>query len=306
QAVVQALQNAIRELLIFSKKHEELSGRYGNDPYQIMPDLIAHYDGIQLSLNKLFSTPQVTMFIPPKFFIDLTDTNRAYRDLFIGVGEMQYMLIPESLNNIQKGINLMVYDLMQSMKNPSSGSGGGGGMQSLMQMLESMSQEQMAMSMLTEQMMLQMQQQGGRMDAAMQQQMQKLASDQQRLADNLKRALQNDPAAQKQGNAIKQIIEEAEAVARQLRSNQLSRDVLQKQENIVSRLLDAQRSINKRDTSQKRKGETATQKFDANSEQIDLNALRRAAMLDDAYRNFPPAYQQVIIRYLKYLNDKAQ
>ncbi|MDP2173877.1 MAG: hypothetical protein Q8J62_08895 [Candidatus Cloacimonadaceae bacterium] len=307
QEVVQALQNAIRELLIFSKKHEELAARYGNDPYQIMPDLIAHYDGIQLSLNKLFAIPQVTMFIPPKFYIDLTDTNRAYRELFTGVGEMQYMRIPEYLTSIQKGINLMVYDLMQSMKSPSSGSGGGGGMQSLMQMLDSMSQEQMAMSMLTEQLMMQMQQQGGGMDPAMQQQIQKLANDQQRLADNLKRALQNDPEAQKQGNAIKQIIEEAEAVARQLRSNQLSRDIMQRQENIVSRLLDAQRSINKRDTSQRRKGERAIDQYQGTKpETMDINALRRAAMLDDAYRNFPPAYQQVIIRYFKYLNDKME
>jgi len=164
----------------------------------------------------------------------------------------------------------------------------------------------MAMMMLTEQMMKQLQQPGGRMDAAMQQQMQKLASDQQRLADNLKRALQNDPEAQKQGNAIKQIIEEAEAVARALRANQLSQDLMRRQENIISRLLDAQRSINKRDTTQKRKGETSQQQFPQKAGELDLRELRRAALLDDSYKSLPAAYQQVIIKYLKYLNDKAQ
>ncbi len=299
--IMNAMQGAIRELLIFSKQHEELSGRYGSDPYPIVQDLIAHYEGIQVSLNRLFSVPMVTMVLPPKFYIDLTDTNKAYRDVFVNVNEMQYIQIPAQLAAIQRGLNLMIYDLMQAMNNASSGSGGGSGMQSLMQMLDQMSQQQMAMNMLTEQMMFQLQQ-GGQMNSAMQQQMQKLASDQERMAENLKRALQNNPEAQKQGNAIKQIIDEAEAISRQLRSNQLSEDLLRRQENILSRLLDAQRSINKREFSEKRKAETADPAL-KQGDSTDYNALRREAMLDDAYRSFPPAYQQVILKYLKLLNE---
>lgn len=303
QEVVQAMQNAIRELLIFSKKHEELRSRLGSDPYPIVADLIAQYEGVQVVLNRLFSIPQVSMFTPPKFFIDLNDTNKAYRDVFSTVNEMQYGFIPRQLEQIQKGLNLMIYDLMQALNNPSAGSGGGSGMQSLMQTLEQMGQQQMAMNMLAEQLMLQMQQQGGGMDAAMQQQIQRLASDQQRLADNLKRALQNNPEAQKQGNAIKQIVDEAEAISRQLKNNQLSQDLLDRQENIVSRLLDAQRSINKREFSEKRKGETADPKIKQAQTPADYEAMRRKAMLDDAYRLFPPSYQQVILKYLKLLNE---
>ena len=303
QEVMTAMQNAIRELLIFSKKHEELRSRLGPDPYVIVPDLISQYEGVQISLNRLFSKPQVSLFVPPKFYIDLTDTNKAYREVFVNVNETMYGKIPPQMELIQRGLNLMVYDLMQALNNPSAGSGGGSGMQSLLQTLDQMGQQQMAMTMLTEQLMMQMQQQGGGMDAAMQQQIQKLATDQQRLADNLKRALQNDPAAQKQGNAIKQIIDEAEAVSRQLRSNQLSQDLLEKQENIVSRLLDAQRSINKREFTEKRKGEAADPSLRQAESAEDFDNLRRKAMLDDAYRLFPPAYQQVILKYLKLLNE---
>jgi len=303
QEVTSAMQKAIRELLIFSKQHEEIRGLYSSDPYPIVSDLIAHYEGVQVSLNRLFSVPQVTMFLPPKFYIDLTDTNRGYRDIFINVNEMQYAQIPAQLEAIQRGLNLMVYDLMQTMNNPSMGSGGGGGMQSLMQMLGQMGQEQMALNLLSEQLMMQIQQQGGRMGAATQQQMQKLASDQERLAENLKRALQNNPEAQKQGNAIKQIIGEAEAISRQLRNNQLSQDLLNRQENIVSRLLDAQRSINKRDKSERRQAEAADPATRQEAVDTDYDALRRQAMLEDSYRLFPPSYQQVILKYLKLLNE---
>lgn len=303
QEVMNAMQQAVRELLIFSKQHEGLRDRVGDNPYSIVSDLIAHYEGLQVSLNRLFSSPQVTLFLPPKFFIDLTDTNRAYRDIFINVNEMQYRLMPRQLDEIQRGLNLMIYDLMQTLNSASTGGGGGGNMQSLMQMLDQMGQEQMAMNMLTEQIFMQLQQQGGRMSPAMQQQLQKLAGDQERLAENLKRALQNNPEAQKQGNAIKQIIDEAEAISRQLRSNQLSRDLLDRQENILSRLLDAQRSINKREFSERRKAETADPSIRQIQTDEDYQALRRKAMLDDAYRLFPPSYQQVILKYLKLLNE---
>ncbi|MDY0150843.1 MAG: hypothetical protein RBS43_01065 [Candidatus Cloacimonas sp.] len=304
QKTIQAIQTAIRELLIFSKKHEDTASRYRNDPYQIVPDLIAHSEGIQIALNKLFSETQVLMIIPPKFFIDLTDTNKSYRDVFGMINEMQLYQLPTGLTTIQKGINLMVYDLMQALQNSSSGGGGGGGMQSLMQMLEQMGQEQMAMNMLTQQLMMQMQGQGGKMDAAMQQQIQKLAQDQERLAENLKRALQNNPEAQKQGNAIKQLTEEMDSISRQLRSNQLSPDLLERQERIISKMLDAQRSINKREFSEKRKGETAGDKtYQANPNTLDLNSLRRSSLLEDGYKSYPREYQQVIMEYLKTLNE---
>lgn len=302
---MQAIQTATRELLIFSKKHESTSAKYRNDPYLIVQEIIAQSEGIQMSLNKLFSEAQVMMMIPPKFFIDMSDTNKSYREFYGYVNEAQYYQIPTALNNIQKGINLMVYDLMQALQNPSSGSSGGG-MQALMQSLEQMGQEQMAMNMLTEQLMMQMQGNGGKMNAALQQQIQKLASDQERLAENLKRTLQNSPEAQKQGNAIKQIIDEMDSVSRQLKNNQLSPDLLERQERIISKMLDAQRSINKREFSEKRKGETAEKQFEGNPNVIDYNTLRKNSLLEDNFKAYPGEYQKVIMQYLKNLNEKIK
>lgn len=177
-------------------------------------------------------------------------------------------------------------------------------MQSLMQALEQMSQEQMAMNMLTEQLMMLMQSSGGRMDAGMQQQIQKLAQDQERLAENLKRAMQNSPEAQKQGNALKQITEEMESISRQLKNNQLSPDLLERQERVISKMLDAQRSINKREFSEKRKGETADQRImNNNTGKIDMNSLRQSSLLEDNFKAYPKEYQQVILQYLKTLRE---
>jgi len=304
--IMQAMQTAVRELLIFSQKHEETAQKFKQDPYPVVQELLAGYEGVQLVINKLFANPMVMMFIPPKFFMDSNDTAQAYRDFFINVNEIQYYNIPKNLEAIQKGLNLMAYDLIQALNQSSQSGGGGGGMESLMKMLQQMGQEQMAMNMLTQQLLQQMQQNGGRMGAAEQQQLQRLASEQERLAENLKRALQNNPEAQKQGSSLKQMAEEMEAIARQMKQNRIDQDLVNRQERILSKLLDAQKSINKREFSQKRKAETAEDNpFNRDIPSTDFNLLRRKALLDEQYRAFPKEYQQVIQQYLKLLNEQS-
>jgi len=303
QQVMMAMQTAARELLIFSQQHEATADKYKQDPYPILPDLLSAYEGMQLSLNKLFSNPMVMMFIPPKFFMDANQTNQNYRDFFNNVNEVQYYNIPKNLEGIQSGLNLMAYDLIQAM-NSAQGGGSGGGMESLLKMLQQMGEEQMAMNLLTQQLLQQMQQNGGRLGAAEQQQLQRLAAEQERLAENIKRALQNDPAAQKQGNTLQQMADEMEAIARQLKQNRLDQDLVDRQERILSKLLDAQKSINKREFSQKRKAETAKSNPESNVPSTDFNLLRKKAMLDEQYKTFPKEYQQVIQQYLKLLNEQ--
>ncbi|MFO7660114.1 MAG: DUF4175 family protein, partial [Candidatus Cloacimonadaceae bacterium] len=306
QQIMQAMQTAVRELLIFSQKHEETAAKYKQDPYTVLPDLLSGYEGMQLSINKLFSNPMVMMFVPPKFFMDTNQTAQSYRDFFINVNEMQYFNIPKNLEGVQQGLNLMAYDLIQAMNQSSQSGGGGGGMESLMKMLQQMGQEQMAMNMLTQQLLQQMQQSGGRLGSAEQQQLQRLASEQERLAENLKRALQNNPEAQKQGSSLKQMADEMEAIARQLKQNRIDQDLVNRQERILSKLLDAQKSINKREFSQKRKAETALENPDNPFiPSTDFNLLRRKALLDEQYRAFPREYQQVIQQYLKLLNEQS-
>ena len=176
-------------------------------------------------------------------------------------------------------------------------------MDSLMQMLEQMGQEQMAMNMLTEQLMMQMQAQGGKMDDHTREQIEKLASEQERLAENLKRALSEDPEAQKQGNALKKIIEEIESVTKQLKSNNITTDTLKQQENILSRLLDAQKSITKRDHSERREAIRSQGMSYDRGKTVDYDRLRRSMMSEDSFKSYPREYQELIMEYLKLLQE---
>ncbi|MDD3051120.1 MAG: hypothetical protein PHR06_08220, partial [Candidatus Cloacimonetes bacterium] len=287
------------------QKHEESKNQFVTDPFIILPQQIAIFEGINLALNELFSVPQIVMFLNPRFFYNQNFMSSTFRQMFSDIGDANFRSVKKQLSDIQKGINLMIYDLIQSNNNMQSG--GGGGMESLMQMLQQSGQQQMAMNMMTEQLMQQMSQNGGRASQQMREQMQRLANEEQRLADNLKRALQSNPEAQKQSSAINKIIEDLEAVSRKISQGRIDNSLLQEQQKIISRLLDAQKSVHKREFSKQRKGTTNLEEQWDSPENIELEfeKMRKKIMLEQDFKNYPKEYQELIKEYLRILNEKA-
>jgi len=127
------------------------------------------------------------------------------------------------------------------------------------------------------------------------------------LADNLKRILQNDPEAQKQTSALNQIIDDLESISRNLKQGRINQDLIDTQERILSRLLDAQKSIHKREFSRKRKAEISeVEAWDLPEEiKLKFEQMRQKALLNEDYLDFPKEYRELIEAYLKLLNEKA-
>lgn len=298
------LEKTIQRLLIFSQYHETASGNYSNDPFLILPDEISIFESIDLTIKELYEMPMIILVIGPKFMYDANFTFTSFRELFQYISDAKTAKIKTYLQDIQKGINLMIYDLMQASNNMQQGSGGGG-MQSMMQALQQMGQQQMMMNMMTQQMMLQLSE-NGKMTGEMRSQAQKLASDEQRLAENLKRMLQSNPEAQKQTSALNKIIEDLESIAHDLKRGRMDQELIDKQQRILSRLLDAQRSIHKREFSKKRKAETSEiEDWDLPEEiKLKFDKMRKKALLQEDYEDLPQEYQELIQEYLRLLNEK--
>ncbi|MBN2830442.1 MAG: hypothetical protein JXR56_09000 [Candidatus Cloacimonetes bacterium] len=302
-----AFSECIRKMLFFSQMHEQQTNIFEGDPYLILQSELAIYEGITIAVNTMFKTPLLSMFITPKFYYDMNFLDTSFREMFTEINEARSYKVKNYLSDITKGINLVIYDLMLTQASSQSGSSGGSGMESLMQMMQQMGQQQMAMNMLTQQLMQQMQQGNRGMSNELRQQIQKLASEEQRLADNLKRALQNNPEAQKQMGTMDNLINELESIAKELRGNRLTADTLKKQERILSRMLDIQKSINKREFSRKRKAENSEfEDWDTpESIKYKFNEMRNKALLKKDYKEFPPEYQEIIKEYLRLLNEKT-
>jgi len=301
----EAMQKAARRLLIFSQMHETSKAQYFKDPFVILPDQISIYESINLTINELMQAPMISLMLGAKFFYDLNFTTSNYREMFEQINSARSVQVPEFLINIQKGINLMVYDLMQASQNMQDG--GSGNMESLMQALQQMGQQQMMINMISQQLLQQMGQ-NGRMSQEMMSQAQRLAADEERLAENLKRLLQNDREAQKQTSALHQITEDLEDIAHDLKRGRISQDLVDKQERILSRLLDAQKSIHKREFSKKRKSEISEVENWEMPEDIKLefDKMRKKALLNEDLEAYPQEYRELIREYLKLLNEKAE
>ena len=302
-----AIQKAIRRLLIFSQSHEASSEKYVKDPFSILPDQIATFESINLTLKDLYSTPMIVLTLGPKFIYDSNYTTAVYREMFQYINDAQYQKVKQFLADIQKGINLMIYDLMQASQNMQQGGGGGSGMQSLMQALQQMGQQQMMINMISQQLMQQLGQEG-KMSQEMMSQAKRLARDEERLAENLKRILQNDREAQKQTSALNQIIEDLESIAHDLKKGRINQNLIDTQQRILSRLLDAQKSIHKREFSKKRKSEISDiENWELPEEiKLEFDKMRRKALLNEDLENYPKEYRELIREYLKLLNEKAE
>jgi hypothetical protein len=167
-----------------------------------------------------------------------------------------------------------------------------------------MGQEQMAMNMLAQEMMQQLGQGKPQLSNEMRGQMRQMSADENRLAENLKRMIQTNPQAQKQAAGLNRLIEELEDVSQKLRFNKMDQELLKQQENILSRMLEATKSINKKDQSKKRKGQEADDKLWDSPEELELRfkELEKNALLEEEYRAYSKEYQKIILEYLKRIN----
>ena len=302
QQMSEAIQKAIDRLVIFSKKHQTSKAMYLNDPFVILKQQIAIFEGIGITLSELYKEPQIAFMLSQKFLYDVNFMKVTYRDMFQDINDAKFNKVDNFLQDIQKAFSLMIFDLIQSKNNMQSSGGSGSGMQQMMQMMQQMGQQQMAMNMLTQQLMQQMQN-GGKMTNGMRGQLQRLAQDEQRLADNIRRMIQTNKEAQQQANSLNRLADELEGISRQISRNRIDQSLIDRQDKILSRLLEAQKSIHKRDKSKKRRAEQSENEWDTPETIIEkFEEMRRKAILEKEYQNFPPEYQMIIKEYLKLLN----
>ncbi len=155
----------------------------------------------------------------------------------------------EAANMVKAGMNQLM------------NGGQGGGMMGLMQQLQQLGQQQMGLNQLT-QMLNQ-----GKLSQETMAQMQRLAQQQEMIRKSLE---QLNEEAKESGQSkrlaanLDKILDEMREVVTNLETEKLNNDLVKQQQRILSKLLDAQKSINERDYEEKRKS-TAGKDFDRTS-----------------------------------------
>jgi hypothetical protein len=144
-------------------------------------------------------------------------------------------------------------------------------------------------------------------EEALRQQLERLAQEQQQVAEDLGEMSQDEEAEKEALGDLEQLAAEAQALAQQMAQGRLTPDMMQRQERLFHRLLDAGRSLQKEDedVSDEREAKRAGafDRVDVGPLTADqLGAQRFRMPSADQLQRLPPAVRQLVIQYFDRLN----
>jgi hypothetical protein len=301
QAKLQAkIEKALFELLYFSKEQEKiLDKKYM--AYDILDTEVGIYDGIKNSINNLFKMPLIILAVGPQFSRHTAEALNKFERMFEQIKDRRNYNVQKDKQEVYTSINKMIIDLLRSQQQMQ---GGGGGMQSLLQQLQQMAEGQSSLNLLTqallEQMLAQMQQ-GQGLTPEQRNMMNRIAADENRIKENLERVLRDFPESEKLLGNLENLKKELKEVVKKLDRGIIDKQLIEQQKRILSRLLDAQKSIHRRDYSKKREAQTPEeQKYQVpDSLRIDKEFIQVKDILKFINENYPEEYHHLIKEYLE-------
>lgn len=308
------MMKILDNLLTLSKKQEELkkesqnlnpnSSKF-NENAQQQNNLSKSLDNI---LSQMSDLSQKTFAITPEMGKAMGDAKRRMQE---SIQAMQNRNGNMALNNqgeAMKSLNEAATMMKSSMESMMQG-GGQGGMMSLMQQLQKMSGMQMSLNNLT-----QMLQQGmqGQLTPQQQAELQRLAQQQQLIQKSLEQ-LQNEARQSGQSKKLpanlESILKQMQEVVTDMKTERLNDELVQKQERILSRLLDAQRSINERDYEKERESFTGQNINRKSPAEINLSTERGKDLIRDELNKagregYSKDYENLIRKYFEALQGE--
>ena len=264
QSQMQTLNDMMRildNLLTLSKQQEDLKKESEHlDPNSNQfRENAEKQRNLQSSLNNIMKQmsdlSQKTFAITPEMGKSLGDALRQMNQSVQTMQSRNGMTTKSLQGQAMKSLNEAAAMMKGSMESMMQG-GQGGGMMSLMQQLQQMSGQQMNLNNMT-QMLRQMQQ--GQLSPQQQAQLQRLAQQQdviRKSLDQLNKEAKQSGQSKKIPANLEDIMHQMQEVITDMNTEKLNDDLIQKQERILSKLLDAQKSINERDFEKQRESNT--------------------------------------------------
>lgn len=266
-------------------------------------------DNLERLLNRMNELAQKSFAITPEMGKSLGDArknmNRALESLQNKNSQQAAASQTGSMKSLNEAASLMKGMMDQMMQ---GGQGGQGGMMSMMQQMQQLSQQQMSLNQMS-----QMLQQGmqGQLSPQQQGQMQRLAQQQEIIRKSLEELNQEARQSGKSKSMLSNLnetLKQMQEVVTDMKTERLDNDVIQKQERILSKLLDAQKSVNERDYEKERESNSAENKNRLSPAQLNLNKTSKDELMRQLYNNskkegYSPDYEELIKKYYELLQN---
>ncbi len=274
RAVMNAFRKALQDVLQLSERQESLKNasadlppnsqqfRQGEEEQQQISELLRRLadDLMKLSKKTFSVTPDMAQHI-----------GRAMQQMQQSMESMEQRngeQARSSQTSAMGELNEAAKKIAQAMQSQSGGQAGGG--MSLMQQLQRMAMQQQAINQGTQQLG------EGQMSMEARAQMQRLLGQQAALQKTLQQ-LEEESKRSQDGSRIlgdlNKIAEDMQEVVRDMQQENVNPETIQRQEKILSRLLDASRSARERDYEKKRRSETGQDVVRRSPADIDPSLL---------------------------------
>ncbi len=199
-------------------------------------------------------------------------------------------------------INGLIVELLTSNQSSSS-SGGAGALQQMMQQLTQMAEQQAQLNQMTESLRQQMGEQGS---MSHQEQLARMRAEQERLMEQAQRLSEEFGNRSEVLGRLDDTVDEMEGTLAEMEEHGASQEAVDRQKRILSRLLDAQRSLRRRDYTRERRssvGETYRRTSpDALADDIaEARRELREDLLRAMQREYPTEYRELIRAYFESL-----
>ncbi|HEX2963671.1 MAG TPA: DUF4175 family protein [Ignavibacteriales bacterium] len=305
------MRKILDNLLTLSKEQEQLKNQTQRmDPNsQQLNESAKRQSNLQSGMDKIMSQigklSQKTFAISPEMGQALGKAQQGMRQALSDLQMRNGSAASEKQRSTMSALNESAEILKKSMENMLNGQGQGSGMMSMMQQLQQMSQKQMNLNNITQQMS-----QGG-LSPQQQAMMQRLAQQQDMIRkslEELNRESKMSGQSKKLPSNMDNVLKDMQEVVSDMKTQKLNDEVIQKQERILSKLLDAQRSINDRDFEKER--ESNAGKEIAHQSAAELNLQKSKNRLKDelmraVQEGYSKDYESLIRKYYEALQKNG-
>ncbi len=304
------ISNEQEELVVATQETESRSLAY-IDYAREQKNLQQLFDSISDSLSKLASEiPQFSNEIGKKKLevrnqLDRSLTQMAERD-----NRNSSVASRQAFGGIND-ISFMIANLLEQLQDQSNGSGGSGGGMSMQQMMEQMGEMGKNQQQLNQQLQDMINDiQGERLSQDQMERVNQMAKQQNQIRKQLQELQRSGGSnGDKIGSELQRMIEQMEDTINDLRGGSVDPLLIERQQNILSRMLESEKALQERDEEEKREGKTGEQNIKANPPELSLEELEkqiRTRLNDPNFTKYSPDYQRLIERYFEILKKIDQ
>ncbi len=202
----------------------------------------------------------------------------------------------------------MLIDLLEQIQNQKNGEGGSGSGMSTQQMIEQMQQMGQNQQQINQQIQDMINDiQGDRLSKDQMERLNQLSKQQNAIRKQLQQIQQNGGARGDEiGSKLERMIEQMEETINDLRGGAVDPTLINRQQTILSRMLEAEKAIQERDEEERREGKSGKDFERVSPPDITLEELEKQIqkrLNDPNFSKYSPDYQQLIERYFELLKE---